>query len=125
LSGLFAYPDASVVCGELEVHDDRRDIITNPVIIVEVLSSSTATCDRVVKFDQYRQIPTLRDYLLVEQDTPAIDHLSRQPDDTWNLDPVRGLEGEVRLTAFDAVLRLADVYRKINFLASAEENTTS
>jgi Uma2 family endonuclease len=57
--GLFAYPDASVVCGDLEFHDNREDVVTNPVILVEVLSPSTAAYDRLVKFDQYRQIPNL------------------------------------------------------------------
>lgn len=124
-SGLFAYPDVSIVCGELEFHDNTRDVITNLVVIVDVLSPSTASYDRIVKFDQYRQLPTLRDYLLVEQNVPVIHHFARHPDDAWMQTPVRGLDSEVHLTAFDAVLRLADVYRKITFAANTEENPAS
>src|SRR5579872_3485343 len=82
-SGLFAYPDVSVVCGKLQYHDERRDVLTNPILIVEVLSNSTEAYDRGRKFWQYRQVETLTDYLLIAQREPSIDHYAKQSDGRW------------------------------------------
>ncbi|MGL6094879.1 MAG: Uma2 family endonuclease, partial [Fimbriiglobus sp.] len=68
--GMFSYPDVVVICGEVEYHDDHRDVITNPSVIIEVLSPSTELFDRKEKFARYRSWnPTLTDYVLVSQDT--------------------------------------------------------
>src|ERR1043166_4502630 len=97
LAGLFAYPDLSVVCGDLLFHDEKRDVLTNPVLLVEVLSDSTEAYDRGRKFYQYRQIETLTDYLLVSQKEPYIDHYARQADGRWLLTTPDGLDAAVSL----------------------------
>ena len=66
-SGLYTYPDVMVICGRIQLTDDAPETVTNPVVIVEVLSPSTRDYDSGAKLDHYRSIPTLRDYLLVEQ----------------------------------------------------------
>ena len=71
-NGLYTYPDAMLVCGKPEFAADRRDIITNPVLIVEVLSDSTQSYDRGDKFALYRAIPSFAHYLLIHQDRPLI-----------------------------------------------------
>lgn len=115
-SGLYAYPDLMVVCGEPAFHDDRRDVITNPTAIFEVLSPSTEAYDRGEKFLRYStEIETLQDYLLVAQDQPRIEHFSRQPDGTWLSSEVSGLTETLALPSIDCRIALADVYSRITF----------
>jgi Uma2 family endonuclease len=121
-TGLITYPDVSVVCGELEFLDQREDTLTNPLVIVEVLSPSTERYDRGKKFEHYRSIPSLREYLLVSQEEATVECYSRDPDDgTWVLREAHGLEASVSITSLVCVLRLADVYRKVTFVPAADE----
>ena len=81
--GLYSYPDVVVVCGEPEYQDAHADVILNPAVIFEVLSSSTEAFDRGAKFTRYQAWnETLADYLLVSQDQPQIEHFSRQAGET-------------------------------------------
>jgi Uma2 family endonuclease len=78
--GLYAYPDLVVVCGAMQFHDAVQDVLLNPTLLVEVLSPSTEGYDRGDKFRRYRTwLPTLTDYVLVDQAQPAIDHFHRTP----------------------------------------------
>ena len=98
LQGLFAYPDLVIVCGALQFHDQVRDVLLNPRVIVEVLSPSTEAFDRGEKFRRYRAwLPTLSDYVLVAQDRPLIDHYHRQEDGTWTLRALEGLQAHLHL----------------------------
>jgi Uma2 family endonuclease len=125
--GLFAYPDISVVCGPLNYHDAHRDVLTNPVLLVEVLSESTEAFDRGRKFYQYRQIETLTDSLLVSQEEPSIDHYAKQPDGRWLLTTVVGLDARLYLASLDCTLLLREVYAKIEFPSQpgAEDQSAS
>jgi Uma2 family endonuclease len=77
-SGLYTYPDVMVVCGSVQLsQDDRLETVINPVVLVEVLSESTAAYDRGEKFRHYRSFPTLREYLLVEQASMRVEHYHR------------------------------------------------
>src|SRR5439155_8619271 len=73
-TGLYTYPDVIVVCGEPELEDTWKDTLLNPRILIEVLSPSTQHYDRGEKFEHYRTIQSLREYLLVSQDRPQIVH---------------------------------------------------
>ncbi len=64
-AGLYTYPDLSIVCGELTRYKNRKDTITNPVVLIEVLSPDTERYDRGEKFDFYRQIPSLEEYIMI------------------------------------------------------------
>lgn len=108
-TGLAAYPDLSVVCGRLEIDPENRNTITNPVVLVEILSDSTQEYDRKDKFRHYRRIPALRDYLLVDQREPRIEHFQRNDDGTWTLREVMP-PGSVRLS-MGVEIAVADVYR--------------
>lgn len=79
----YVYPDAVVVCGTVELQAGTRDVITNPTILVEVISSSTEDYDRGVKWLAYQSIPSLTDYLLVAQASVRVDHYRRNTDGTW------------------------------------------
>lgn len=116
-TGLYTYPDVSVICGPLQFSDLGDDIITNPTLIVEVLSDSTEAYDRGTKFDHYRTISTLREYVLVSQKQPLVEVFLRQDDGTWRLTPVRGLESAARLDSLECDLRLTEVYRHLKFPA--------
>ena len=116
VSGMFSYPDILVVCGEPEFFDDQSDIIMNPTAIVEVLSKSTESFDRGDKFQRYRAWnATLKDYLLVSETRPLVEHFRRQPDGTWNMQEAIGLEAAVVISSISSTLKLADVYDRITF----------
>ena len=115
-SGMFSYPDIVVVCGEPEFHDAHMDIILNPTAVAEVLSPSTEAFDRGEKFDRYKKWnPTLKDYLLVSQDEPRIEHHSRQPDGSWFTQIHASLEASVVIASIECTLKLADVYDRMVF----------
>ncbi|MCL4108160.1 UNVERIFIED_CONTAM: hypothetical protein GTU68_066083 [Idotea baltica] len=112
-TGLHAYPDASVVCPPIE--GDSDDVITNPVLIAEVLSPSKADFDRGGKFGHYRQIPSLRDYLVIYQDTARVEHHRRTVDNDWLLHEVFGTEHVLELPSLKISLPLTEIYAKVDF----------
>lgn len=119
--GLFAYPDLVVICGALQFHDQAREVLLNPRVIVEVLSPSTEAFDRGDKFRRYRTwLPTLTDYVLVAQDRPGIDHYHRQDDGTWALRTYEGLEATLPLATIGCTVPLAEVYARLVFPARAD-----
>jgi Uma2 family endonuclease len=89
VTGLATYPDVAVVCGKLAIDPENRNTITNPIVIVEVLSDSTERYDRNDKFKHYLRLPSLQDYLLVDQHEPRIEHYLRNADGTWTWREVR------------------------------------
>ncbi|HAV62072.1 MAG TPA: hypothetical protein DCY13_06870 [Verrucomicrobiales bacterium] len=84
-TGLYAYPDISVGCGKLEFEDEHQDTLLNPQLLVEVWSETTAATDRGQKFWHYRELESLRDYVLVSQYATLVEHFARQPDGSWLL----------------------------------------
>lgn len=119
-SGLFSYPDVVVVCGEPRFYDERRDILTNPTAVFEVLSPSTEAYDRGEKFLPYRtHIATLREYVLVSQHRPLVEHYVRQPDGSWSYSSATSLGEAVNLVSIGCRLPLSEVYDRIIFPAGA------
>ncbi len=116
MKGMFSYPDLVVVCGQPQFHDDYKDILLNPTIIIEVLSPGTEAFDRGGKFLRYRNFsPSLTDYILVAQDRAVIDHFQRQEDGLWLLRTIQGLDSELHLAALGCVLSLREVYDRVEF----------
>src|SRR5205085_9842565 len=107
------YPDVSVICGDTRFADDERDVVLNPVLIVEVLSESTAAFDRGKKFQSYQQIESLQEYLLVSQDEYVVEHYLRQGDSHWLYTKVSGLDSSVALPTLRCQLTLSDIYNKV------------
>jgi Uma2 family endonuclease len=107
------YPDLIALCGEHEFQDGRRDVVLNPSLIVEVLSDSTEAYDRGNKFAIYRQIPSLREYLLVSQHSVQVDLYSRGDDGRWTLSDFSALTESVPLASVGCSLALAEVYDKV------------
>lgn len=112
-TGLFTYPDATVVCGTLETHDG--DNATNPTLLVEVLSNSTENYDRTIKFDHYRKIPSLKEVLFVSQEQPIVESFSRDEDGSWKLTDARGLDASIELTSIGVSVPLSEIYDKVEF----------
>jgi Uma2 family endonuclease len=119
----FFYPDVTVVCGEPQFHDERTDIILNPILLIEVLSKSTEAFDRGAKFLAYQQLDSLQEYLLVAQDKPAIEQFVRQTDGTWNYRAVIGRESSLSLPSVACALNLNSVYDKVDWEQAYERTT--
>jgi Uma2 family endonuclease len=115
---LYTYPDASVICGERQFDplDSRRETVTNPTLIVEVLSPSTEG-DRGGKFQNYREIESLREYVLVSSDKPLVETYLRQQEGAWVLNAFAGPDARVRLVSLGVEIDLAEVYSGVQFPA--------
>jgi len=109
---LYTYPDVVVAC-DPKFEDDHFDTLLNPTLIVEVLSPSTASYDRIKKFSYYRMISTLAEYLLISQDEYKVEQYVKQPDGRWLLSDIGSLEGVVELASIQCTLGLADIYAKV------------
>jgi Uma2 family endonuclease len=99
-TGLYAYPDVVVFCGPPERHARDRETLTNPSLLVEVLSPTTAAYDRGPRFAHYRAIPSLRAYLLVDPETRTVELFERRPDGAWAIPAPVGPGGSLRLETF-------------------------
>jgi Uma2 family endonuclease len=109
----YSYPDLSVICGHPELADGRKDVVTNPTVIVEVLSESSAARDRGHKFLAYQMIPSLLEYLLVSPEEPRLECYRRRGDTSWVYTRVEGLGSSLRLRSVDVKLTLQEVYLDI------------
>lgn len=110
----YVYPDIAVVCGEAQLEDEHLDTLLNPTVIIEVLSPSTETYDRGKKFEHYRALESLQEYLLVSQEQAHIERYIRQ-EDGWLLTEAKGMEASIELSSIGCALTLADVYDKVTF----------
>lgn len=124
-TGKYAYPDVVVTCEEARFEDEYLDTLVNPQVIVEVLSKSTESYDRGRKFEFYRRIESLSDYVLVSQDRIAAEHFWRHEDGTWQMRGLQALDERLELSTADCGLALKDIYHKVDLDASqaADEST--
>jgi Uma2 family endonuclease len=111
--GLFTYPDVMVVCGPVSLTRDRPDTVTNPCVIVEVLSDATRDYDRGEKFTLYQAIPTFQEYLLIEQDRVWVEHWQRQPIGDWTMQTYGALDAIISLPTCGVTLPLREVYLQV------------
>ena len=112
-AGVYTYADCTVICGDLEYADDQRDVVLNPGLIAEVLSPSTEGYDRGKKFEAYRTLTSLREYLLISQERPHVEHYSKQDDGSWLLREASGLEGVVQIGRMKVRIELAELYSNV------------
>lgn len=92
-TGLYTYPDVVVVCGKPQFEDNQNDSLLNPALIVKVLSKSTESYDRGKKFQNYRTLTSLAEYILIVQNAYQLEHYIRPSNDQWLLSETRGLGG--------------------------------
>ncbi|UQA58325.1 Uma2 family endonuclease [Polyangium aurulentum] len=116
-TGLYTYPDVTVVCDEPRFHPKYPDTLLNPRLLVEVLSPSTEAYDRTTKFDNYRTIRSFEEYVLVYQDEKRVLHYRRIETGQWILTEAVGEEASVALPGLGCSLRLADLYAGVERFA--------
>jgi len=114
-TGLYTYPDLVVVCGEPKFKDDVFDTLLNPVLLIEVLSDSTEGYDRGKKFQHYRSIESLQEYVLVAQDEARIEKYVKRGDGFWFFTEAVGVESEIEFASIECRIALGEVYDKIDF----------
>lgn len=111
----YGYADALVICGKPEFDSRDQNTLLNPKAIIEVLSDSTETFDRGNKSVMYREIESLGDYVLVSQNEPAVEVISRQDDGTWLIHSYRGLNAEAKLISLNLKIPLREVFSGVDF----------
>jgi Uma2 family endonuclease len=122
-TGLYTYPDVLVFCGPPVMEDGVHHTLTNPLLVVEVLSDSTEKYDRGIKFGHYRRLATLREYVLVAQDRFSVEAYLRRPDaadaaahvDQWLLSAATDPAATISLGALDVAVPLAEIYDGVEF----------
>lgn len=113
VTGLYTYPDVVAVCGPLSFDDEQKDTLLNPTLLVEVLSESTKDYDRGGKFEHYRSVESLKEYVLIAQDRQHLEHYVRQSEGRWLLEETNHPGDVVALPSIGCTLALAEVYDKV------------
>lgn len=114
----YRYPDVTVVCGRPGIENLQGQVmLLNPILLIEVLSSSTEGYDHGQKFIAYQSIPSFREYLLVAQDRPHVTHYFRLDDGSWLRNDIEGMQSSVKLISLNCELSFAEIYRLIEFLS--------
>ena len=114
-SGLYTYPDVTIVCSQPRFEDDQFDTLTNPLLVIEVLSESTEKYDRGFKSAQYRTIPGLREIVLISQYESAVECLARQENGLWVLREQRDIDQSIFLESLQITIQLKELYRQVVF----------
>jgi Uma2 family endonuclease len=109
------YPDALVICEETEFWNNRRDVIVNPLVIVEVLSPSTQAYDRMGKFELYKLLPSFQEYVLVNSDKHSVETRFQEETDLWRIKTETNVENAVTLRSLGVSISMADIYEDIIF----------
>ena len=117
-TGLYTYPDIVVFCGKPKFADPRRDTLTDATVIIEVLSPSTVNYDRGFKFEQYRRLVLLKEYIVLAQDRVHLEHWTRQADGSWNLRETSELNDVIQLPSIECSFRVAEAYERVEFEAT-------
>ena len=112
---LYTYPDISIICGELNLTDEHFDTVTNPSVIIELLSKSTRNYDKGEKFTLYRDIDSLMEYILVDTEKIYIEKHIRNADNSWQLTDYRSLEDSFAISTVNLNFLLKDIYEGVTF----------
>ena len=120
----YVYPDISVLCEPANFEDPLDDTLTNPTVIIEILSPSTERYDRGKKFQAYQTIESFQEYLLIAQDAIVVEHFVRRADKLWTFDVITDPTAVITLTSIECTLRVEDIYEKIVLPPSDMSETT-
>jgi Uma2 family endonuclease len=111
---LYTYPDIAIACGEIEFEDEETDVLLTPTILIEVLSPSTEAYDRGLKFERYRQIESLQEYILIAQDRISVEHYLRDEEE-WRFKAYLKPEDRVTLPSIDCAIPVSEIYLGVEF----------
>ncbi len=109
----FVYPDAYVVCGDIETAESDKNSITNPLLVIEVLSPNTEAYDRGNKFRKYRSLTSFKEYVLISQEEYLVETFFKQDEKTWIINTTMGLENSVQIRSIGATIPMAEIYRNL------------
>lgn len=109
------YPDAMVICADIEVSDKDEQAVTNPVLIVEVLSKSTESYDRGDKFYKYRQLPSLKEYVLIDQEKPVVETFFKRDNNVWEISRFTGLQDLITIKSLGIEIHMDELYINISW----------
>ncbi len=115
----FTYPDLMIVCGKAEFYEGRDDIVTNPLVIFEILSDSTKNHDRVEKFEFYRSIPTFQEYILIDQYRVHVEQMYLETRNKWILSEYNEITDVLKLAKVNVQIPLQEIYRRVEFKQTA------
>ena len=111
----FFYPDLTIICDKPNFYKNRRDTIDNPVMIVEVLSKSTASFDRAEKFLSYQTLETISEYVLISQERAAVEQYIKREDGNWIYQATIGLDSEVSFSSINTSLKTSEIYDLVEY----------
>lgn len=112
----YRYSDISALCGKaIFERVGGLDTLTNPSLIIEILSDSTEAYDRGDKFTHYKSIPSFKEYLLIAQHRPHVTHYSRQIDNSWSYNEVNELAATLFLASLEVVVEMEEIYEGVVF----------
>ena len=112
---LYTYPDISIICGEMELTDDKFDTATNPSVIIELLSHSTRNYDKGEKFTLYRDMHSLQEYILIDTEKIYVEKHIRNADNSWQLTDYKSIENSFTISTIQLSFLLMDIYEGISF----------
>lgn len=108
------YPDAMVICGEIETSEEDKDAVINPILVVEVLSKSTESYDRGDKFYKYRQLDSLKEYILIDQEKAVVETFYKKENNIWEISRIAGLDQLIEIKSIEVNLKMEELYSGIN-----------
>jgi Uma2 family endonuclease len=107
----YVYPDMSIVCGEPKLEDDKFDTLTNPSVVVEILSRSTRKIDTKYKFLYYQSIPTVKEYIMIESEKRHIQAIRKQDDGDWRIEELSQQDAVLLIQTIGFRISMADIYQ--------------
>ncbi|MEM0993483.1 MAG: Uma2 family endonuclease [Bacteroidota bacterium] len=107
------YPDASMGCDSIRYEDENKMVLSNPLLLVEVLSKSTSAYDKSEKFEMYRSIPSFKEYVIVYQTIPRVQAWYKEAQGLWRISHALGLESSIRIHTLDCAIPLRAIYKRI------------
>lgn len=119
-AGSFVYPDGIMICGGIQTSDQDEHSVTNPILIIEVLSKSTESYDRGDKFHKYCSLPSFKEYILIDQYKPVVDILYKEDSSYWKMTTTIGMDKSIYLTTLDHHIPISDIYRNTQNLAAPQ-----
>ncbi len=111
----FVYPDASIVCGEVELYNEKNHTILNPAVIIEVLSESTEAYDRGFKFHRYPKIPSLQEYIITSQTIPNVEVYRKEENGWTSYQRYSKMEESVLIRSLGISVPMSEIYYQVNF----------
>lgn len=109
---LFTYPDISIICGDINTLDKEKDTALHPIILIEILSKSTRDYDRGGKFKLYRDIPTLKEYMLIDSENIGVEIFRLNKHNHWELEEYKTLKEIITLPAINVSISMEDIYAR-------------